>query len=74
MDRLSKLNGQEFYRAYMHDMVVDHKKDIAEFLKEASSGRDPDVKTFASNTLPTLQEHFQMAQTTERQVGSGGTK
>ena len=45
MDRLSKLNGPAFDRAYMRDMVVDHKKDIADFRKEANSGADSDVKT-----------------------------
>lgn len=65
MDRLSKLNGPAFDRAYMRDMVVDHKKDIADFRKEANSGADSDVKTWASNTLPTLQQHLQMAQSTK---------
>jgi len=49
----------------MRDMVVDHKKDIADFRKEANSGADSDVKTWASNTLPTLQQHLQMAQSTK---------
>ena len=46
----------------MQDMVQDHKKDIAEFQKEANSGSDPDIKNFASQTLPTLQHHLQLAQ------------
>lgn len=65
MDRLSKLNGAAFDRAYMKDMVMDHKKDVAEFQKEANSGRDSDVKSWASKTLPTLQQHLQMAQSTK---------
>lgn len=65
MDRLSKLTGAAFDRAYMRDMVADHKKDIADFQREASSGADPDVKTWASNTLPTLQQHLQLAQSTK---------
>ncbi len=62
MDRLSKMNGAAFDRAYMRDMVMDHKKDVAEFQKEANSGMDPDVKSWAAKTLPTLQHHLQMAQ------------
>lgn len=72
MDRLSKLNGAAFDKAYMRDMVADHKKDVAEFQKEASSGKDSDVKDWASKTLPTLQHHLQMAQETEREVMKGG--
>ena len=62
MDSMSKLSGEAFDRAYMADMVADHKKDVAEFKKEASSGKDSDVKSFASKTLPTLQDHLKMAQ------------
>ncbi len=67
MDRLSKLNGKAFDRAYMRDMVTDHKKDVAEFEKEANSGMDPDVKAWAAKTLPTLQHHLEMAQETANQ-------
>ena len=52
-------------------MVDDHKKDVADFKKEASSGKDPEVKAFAAKTLPTLQEHLQMAQKTNDAVKKG---
>jgi putative membrane protein len=61
-NHLSKLNGEQFDRAYMQHMVMDHKKDVAEFQKESTSGKDPDVKNFASQTLPTLQDHLKQAQ------------
>jgi len=73
IDKLSKLNGEAFDRAYMKMMVSDHKKDVAEFKKESKSGKDADVKSFASTTLPTLQDHLKMAQDTASKVG-GGTK
>ncbi len=63
-DRLSKLTGKEFDRAYMQDMVKDHRGDVAEFKKEAASGKDPEVKAFASKTLPTLEEHLKLAEQT----------
>ncbi len=62
MDRLSKLTGDQFDRAFMKHEVADHKKDIAEFQKEANSGSDPNVKAFAAKTLPTLQEHLRIAE------------
>jgi putative membrane protein len=64
-DRLSKLSGKEFDRAYMEDMVKDHRVDVAEFKKEAASGKDPEVKAFASKTLPTLEEHLKLAEQTQ---------
>ena len=62
MDKLKGMSGAEFDRAYMSHMVADHKKDVALFEKEASAGKDPQVKAFAGKTLPTLREHLQMAQ------------
>ena len=61
MNRLQKLNGAAFDRAYMQAMVADHVKDVNEFKKEANAGHDPQVKQFASTTLPTLEEHLQHA-------------
>ncbi|MEP6769406.1 MAG: DUF4142 domain-containing protein [Acidobacteriota bacterium] len=62
MDKMGKLSGDAFDKAYVADMVKDHKKDVAEFQKEANSGKDPDMKAFAGKTLPTLQEHLKMVQ------------
>jgi putative membrane protein len=69
IDKLSKMNGAAFDSAYMKMMVSDHKKDVAEFSKEAKSGADTDVKSFASTTLPTLQDHLKMAQDAAAKVG-----
>src|SRR5436305_8593533 len=51
-NRLSKLSGPEFDRAYSQEMVKDHQKDISEFKKAETSAQKPDVKQFAQKTLP----------------------
>jgi putative membrane protein len=61
-DRLSKLKGEQFDRAYMQHMVMDHKKDVAEFKKESTSAKDPEVKNWAAQTLPTLESHLKQAE------------
>ena len=71
MAKMQKLSGAAFDRAYMDDMLADHKHDVADFQKEASSGRDSDLKGFASKTLPTLQDHLKMAQETHAAVKGG---
>jgi putative membrane protein len=71
IDRLSKLSGEQFDKAYMQHMLKDHKKDVAEFRKEANKGKDPDVKSFAANTLPTLEQHLQHAQSIAGRNTSG---
>jgi len=70
-DRLEKLSGAEFDRAYMQHMTMDHKKDVAEFQKESNQAKNPDLKNFASKTLPTLQEHLRLAQDVHQKVGGG---
>lgn len=62
VDRFDKLAGAAFDNAYIGHMVSDHKKDVAEFQKESKRGKDTDVKAFATNTLPTLQDHLKMVQ------------
>jgi putative membrane protein len=73
-DRLAKLSGAAFDRAYMQHMLADHRKDVTEFKKESTSGKDADVKAWAAKTLPTLEEHLKMAQDANKAVGTSGTK
>lgn len=61
-ERLSKLSGPQFDRAYMENMVKDHKKDVADFNRESASAKDSEVKQFASKTLPTLKDHLKAAE------------
>jgi putative membrane protein len=61
IDRMSRLNGAAFDKAYMRDMVKDHESDVAAFQKEADGGSNADLKSFAGQTLPTLQDHLRMA-------------
>jgi len=70
-DRLSKLSGAAFDRAYIQEMVADHKKDVGEFRKESQSGKDSDVKAWAAKTLPTLEEHSKMVQDISSSLRSG---
>jgi len=60
--KLSTTKGTAFDKAYMQDMLLDHKEDIADFRKEAEHGQDPQLKAFAAKYLPVLEKHLQMAQ------------
>jgi putative membrane protein len=42
--------------------VTDHQRALAAFKREASAGRDPDVKAYASRMIPTLEKHLKLAQ------------
>jgi putative membrane protein len=69
-DRLMNMKGAEFDRAYMKTMVEDHEHDVAKFRTESKSAQDPDVKSFAAKTLPTLEHHLEMAKEVSARTGS----
>jgi putative membrane protein len=54
----AKLKGAAFDTHYIHEMVEGHTKAIAVYTKEASDAQSPDLKSYASETLPTLQKHL----------------
>ncbi|MFN8349632.1 MAG: DUF4142 domain-containing protein [Spirosomataceae bacterium] len=66
IDDLSTKKGKDFDKKYMDIMVDDHKEDIDKFEKAADNSNDPDIKAFASKTLPTLRHHLQMAEAAEK--------
>lgn len=61
VEDLQKKQGEDFDKAYMKGMVEDHEKDVDKFQKVAEDGKDPEVKTFAAKTLPTLLMHLDSA-------------
>jgi putative membrane protein len=71
--KLEKLNGAAFDKAYIEDMVKDHKKDVAEFKKESTSASNPQVRDLAAKMLPTLQGHLDRATMINDQVNKKGT-
>src|SRR5215204_2173649 len=71
-NKLQGNTGAEFDRAFAKMMVSHHKKDVSDFEKQSTRGTDPDLKAFASKTLPTLQEHLQMAESLPGATRGGG--
>lgn len=61
LDRLSRLSGAEFDRAYLDSMVKDHDKDLTEFKREAEQSNDPELKKFASRTASVVETHDDLA-------------
>ncbi len=72
-DRLSKLSGDAFDRAYVKDMVMDHQEDVKEFQKEANSGKDDQIKGFASRTLPVIQGHLDKIKGIQSNMSGGSS-
>ena len=68
--KLEGLSGAAFDRAYMGHMVHDHQMDVREFQHEANNGKDNSLKQFASQTVPTLEDHLKDARDTAQKVGA----
>jgi putative membrane protein len=62
LQSLNAKSGAAFDTAYSEHMNGDHSKAIALF-QGAITGSDPDLAAFAKRTLPTLEQHKEMAET-----------
>jgi putative membrane protein len=53
--------GAAFDRDYVNGQVEYQKGNAALFQQEIHSGSDPDLKQFARQTLPKIEDHLQRA-------------
>lgn len=67
-DALKAKKGADFDRAYADLMVTDHKNDISGFKVQAAKGTEASLKSFASETLPTLEHHLKESEKTKAAV------
>jgi putative membrane protein len=61
VDRIAKLSGDDFDRAYARDQVKTHERSLRDFQREAKDGQDETVKAFAVHVLPIVERHLQSA-------------
>jgi putative membrane protein len=61
VEDLTKKKAKDFDKAYVSMMKDDHKKAVDAFKKESDDSKDPELKAFAAETLPTLQKHLDQA-------------
>jgi putative membrane protein len=58
LDRLKALNGKAFDNAYLRAMEIIHAKDGAAFAKEAKTGTNTDLRSFAAETYRIVERHI----------------
>jgi putative membrane protein len=68
VETLSKMQGSQFDREFMRHMVKDHEKVVQLFSTVSQESQDAEIKAFAAKTLPTLQEHLQLARQLAQQL------
>jgi putative membrane protein len=66
IDPFQKLKGAAFDRHYVQEMIAGHTKAIAIYKKESADAQNPALKSYAEQTLPTLQKHLDGAKALEK--------
>lgn len=67
--KLEKLSGTDFDQQFAKDMLEGHVNNLNKFQKASQTVQETDVKQFAQDTIPKLQEHLHMAETAAKAVG-----
>lgn len=68
LNRLQRLSGAAFDRAYIPQQVEAHRKAVDLFEREARDGQDPQFRVFAAWMLPSLREHLRMAEALQAEI------
>ncbi len=58
--KLQALNGDDFDKAYIKDMVQDHQQDAKEFKSEAQNTANPGLKQLTTQGAQMIDDHLQM--------------
>jgi putative membrane protein len=59
---MNEKSGKKFDEKYCDKMVDGHKDAISKFEKASTDAVDPDIKMMATNMLPDLRKHLEMAE------------
>ncbi|MCB1883259.1 MAG: DUF4142 domain-containing protein [Geminicoccaceae bacterium] len=69
LDEVEGMQGEDFVKGYVDAQVKGHEETVETFQAYAKEGDDADLTGFASKTLPTLQEHLDMAKQIQGKMG-----
>lgn len=63
LNRLAKLHGKKFDREFMEEVGLRYQQqDVEQYEKAGVAARDPALKAWIGNTLPTLRYHLATAE------------
>jgi putative membrane protein len=69
---LQKLSGAQLNEAYLRNELQGHKETISAFENEIEHGQNQETKSYAEQTLPTLQDHIRIAEDVAGKLGLPG--
>jgi putative membrane protein len=66
IDKLAKLRGDEFDRAFVKDQIQSGEKNLRSYEQVLQQGADPGLKMLATHALPAMQKQLQSAKDLEK--------
>ena len=66
LETLRKTSAKNFDKQYIDMMVQDHKEAVSKFQMASQKCDNSDLRTWASNTLPTIKMHLDSAQAIQK--------
>jgi putative membrane protein len=71
LQKMQRLPASEFDRKYIFSQVAGHTMNVLEFRYQSQNAQDQQVKQYATQTLPKLEQHLQHANKIAKQQGGG---
>jgi putative membrane protein len=66
LEKLQGLKGDDFAKQYHSDQDKGHEQAVSLFERYSKGGDNPEIKAWAGQTLPHLQEHLKLAQNLDK--------
>jgi putative membrane protein len=67
-DDLAEKSGTDFDKAYADMMVKDHKDAVDMFKKAADKCKDQQIKAWAAEKIPALEQHLSTAENINKEI------
>lgn len=72
LDKLRGLKGDQFDSAYLQGQMDAHQTAVTLFRQQAENGKDADLRRFAEQSLPTLEQHLRQVRDLRPALASAG--
>ncbi len=61
VEKLAGFSGALFNQEFLAEVIQDQKKEMSSFQEKAKHGKNPELKAWASKTLPKLEVNYLLA-------------
>lgn len=69
---LERMQGEAFDRRFIQEQISDHRDDIEKFSEEIKTTHSPEIRRYAIETRPILEQHLALAEAVAASLPGGG--